>query len=54
MQDYWRCVEFEYIKKHAIESAIGGIENVVKCRVPEKELMIVSRFIQQEKQMFGT
>ena len=31
---------FEYIKKHSIETTIGGIENVVKCRVPEKELMI--------------
>lgn len=31
---------FEYIKKHSIETAIGGIENVVNCKVPEKELMI--------------
>lgn len=31
---------FRYIRKHSIESAIGGIESVVKCRVPEKELMI--------------
>jgi len=31
---------FEYIKKHSVETAIGGIENMVKCRVPEKELMI--------------
>ena len=31
---------FEYIKKHSVETTIGGIENVVMCRVPEKELMI--------------
>jgi hypothetical protein len=31
---------FEYIKKHSIETTIGGLENGVNCRVPEKELMI--------------
>ena len=31
---------FEYVKKHSVKTSIGGIENLVKCRVPEKELMI--------------
>ena len=31
---------FEYIKKHAVEAAITGIEKFANCRVPEKELMI--------------
>ena len=31
---------FEYIKKHSAENTIWGIENTVKCRIPEKELMI--------------
>jgi hypothetical protein len=31
---------FEYIKKYSIENTIGGTEKMVKCRVPEKELMI--------------
>lgn len=31
---------FEYVKKHSVESVIGGMEVEVKCRVPEKELMI--------------
>ena len=31
---------FKYIKKHSGETTIGGIENMVKCRVPEKELVI--------------
>ncbi|MDT8782630.1 MAG: hypothetical protein IAX22_08325 [Candidatus Bathyarchaeota archaeon] len=31
---------FEYIKKHSGETTIGGNENRVKCRVPERELVI--------------
>ena len=31
---------FDYILKHSAETTIGGIENMVNCRVPKKELMI--------------
>jgi hypothetical protein len=31
---------FDYIKKHAVKTNIGGIEATAKCSVPEKELMI--------------
>ena len=31
---------FDYIKKHAVEATITGIETLANCRVPEKELMI--------------
>lgn len=31
---------FEYIWKHSFKTAIAGIETLVDCRVPEKELMI--------------
>lgn len=31
---------FEYIRKHSVKTVIAGIETLVDCRVPEKELMI--------------
>jgi len=31
---------FDYIKKQAVETNIGGIEASAKCKVPQKELMI--------------
>ena len=31
---------FDYIKKYSVQAAIAGIETVVNCRIPEKELMI--------------
>lgn len=31
---------FDYIKRHSIESNITGLEASVRCRIPEKELLI--------------
>jgi len=31
---------FDYIKRHSIESNIPGLEASVRCRIPEKELLI--------------
>ena len=31
---------FEYIRKYSVQTTIAGIETVVDCSVPEKELMI--------------
>ncbi|MBS7631910.1 hypothetical protein KEJ47_10165, partial [Candidatus Bathyarchaeota archaeon] len=34
---------FDYIRKHSVVADIAGMEMVVKCRVPEKELLIASK-----------
>jgi hypothetical protein len=34
------CWSFSYIKKHAVEVFIGGIESKAKCLVPKKELIV--------------
>jgi hypothetical protein len=31
---------FDYIKKYSVDTPIAGIETVVNCRIPEKELII--------------
>jgi hypothetical protein len=31
---------FDYVKKNSIEANVAGIETLVRCRVPEKELLI--------------
>ena len=39
---------YEYIKRHSIVAEVSGIEISVRCRVPEKELLIALRSTRAE------